>query len=106
VLRSSYLQYLSDQVTVLNEIPNYTPQLNGTAERHIRTVMNVIRSMLKAAGVTQIYVMHVTSRIGAQVQRNRLLLDFGFSETRHLSLQDLRRQGLHVCPQAKEEVGG
>jgi hypothetical protein len=42
-------EYPSDQGTVLDEIPDYTPQLNGTAERNIRTVMNMMRSMLKAA---------------------------------------------------------
>ena len=36
---------LSDQGTVLDEIPDYTPQLNGTANRNIRTAT---RSMLKA----------------------------------------------------------
>jgi hypothetical protein len=42
-------EYLSDQATVLNQIPDYTPHLNGTAERNTRTVMNMMRSMLKAA---------------------------------------------------------
>jgi hypothetical protein len=37
--------------TVLQDIPDYTLELNRTAERNIRTVMNVMRAMLKTAGL-------------------------------------------------------
>jgi hypothetical protein len=35
----------------LQDIPDYTPELNGTAERNIGTVMNMMRSMLNGAGL-------------------------------------------------------
>ena len=35
----------------MQDIPDYTPDLNGNAERNIRTVMNMMRSMLKGAGL-------------------------------------------------------
>jgi len=50
-LSSAFNEYLSTQGTVLQDIPDYTPELNGTAERNIRTVMNMMRSMLKGAGL-------------------------------------------------------
>jgi len=36
---------LSDQGTVLDDIRDYTPQFNESAERNIRTVVNMMRSM-------------------------------------------------------------
>jgi hypothetical protein len=50
-LSSAFNEYLSTQGTVLQDIPDYTPELNGTAERNTRTVMNMMRSMLKGAGL-------------------------------------------------------
>jgi hypothetical protein len=50
-LSSAFNEYLSTQGTVLQDIRDYTPELNGTAERNIRTVMNMMRSMLKGAGL-------------------------------------------------------
>ena len=38
---------MGDQGTVLDKIPDYVTQLNGTAERNIQTVMDMIRSMLE-----------------------------------------------------------
>ena len=46
-LSSAFNQYLSTQGMVLQDIPDCTPELNGNAERNIRTVMNMMRSMLK-----------------------------------------------------------
>ena len=46
-LSSALNQCLSTPGTVLQDIPHYTPELHGTAERNIRTVMNMMRSMLK-----------------------------------------------------------
>jgi len=50
-LTSAFNENHSTQGTVLQDIPNYTPELNGTVERNIRTVMNMMRSMLKGAGL-------------------------------------------------------
>jgi hypothetical protein len=50
-LSSAFNQYLSTQGMVLQDIPDCTPELNGNAERNIRTVMNMMRSMLKGAGM-------------------------------------------------------
>ena len=50
-LSSAFNENLSTQGTVLKDIPDYTPELNGTAERDIRTIMNMMRSMLKGAGL-------------------------------------------------------
>jgi hypothetical protein len=44
-----FQEYLGDQGTILDKIPDYVTQLNGTAERNIQTAMNMIRSMLKSA---------------------------------------------------------
>ena len=46
-------EYLGDHGTVLDNIPDYTPQLNETGDRNIRTVMNMMRSMLKYADVSK-----------------------------------------------------
>jgi hypothetical protein len=42
LLSSAFNEYLGTQGTVLKDIPDYIPELNGTMERNIRNVMNVI----------------------------------------------------------------
>ena len=39
--------YLSTQATVLKQIPNYTPEMNGGAKRNIKTLMNIVCGLLK-----------------------------------------------------------
>jgi hypothetical protein len=74
-----FKEYLSDEGTVLDKTPDFTFQLSGTAGRNIRTVMNIMKSILKAAVLPKYlwakpYVLDFTSRTGLQVPRNALLL--------------------------------
>jgi hypothetical protein len=48
-LSSAFNEYLNTQGTVFQDIPDYTLELKGTAERNICTVMNTMRSMLEGA---------------------------------------------------------
>jgi hypothetical protein len=50
-LSSAFNEYLSTQGTVLQDILDYTPELTGVAERNILILMNMMRSMLKVAGM-------------------------------------------------------
>ena len=50
-LSSAFNEYLSTQGTLLQDFPDCTPELNGIAERNIRSVMNMMRSMPKSAGL-------------------------------------------------------
>jgi len=52
-LSSAFNEYLSTQGTVLQDITDYTPELNVTAERNICTVMKMMRSMLKGCRTAQ-----------------------------------------------------
>jgi hypothetical protein len=50
-LTSAFNKYLSAPGMVLQDIPHYTPEFNGTTERYIDTFMNMMRSMLKGARI-------------------------------------------------------
>jgi hypothetical protein len=52
-MKTSLPSDISTQGTVLQDIPDYTPELNGNAQRNIRTIMNMMRSMLKGAGLPE-----------------------------------------------------
>ena len=52
-LSSAFNEYLNTQGTVLQDIPDYTTELNGTAEINLRTVKNMMRSMLEDAGLSK-----------------------------------------------------
>jgi hypothetical protein len=69
-LSSGCNEYLSTQGTVLQDIPDYTPELNGTAERNIRIVINMMRFMLKGAGLHKNVLAEPI--IGACYIKNRL----------------------------------
>ena len=69
-LRSAFDEYLSTQGTVLQSIPDYTSELNGTAERNIRIVINMMRFMLKGAGLHKNVLAEPI--IGACYIKNRL----------------------------------
>ena len=51
VISKQFQEYLGDQGSVLDAIPDYTPQLNGTAERNVRTAVNMMRSMFESVDV-------------------------------------------------------
>ena len=51
-LITALMKYLNTQCTVLQHIPDYTSESNGTAETDIWSVMNMMRSILKGAGLS------------------------------------------------------
>jgi hypothetical protein len=68
-LSSAFNEYHSTQGTVLQDIRDYAPELNGTAERNIRTVMNMMHSMLKGAGLPK--NLWAEAKIAAHYIKNR-----------------------------------
>ena len=80
-LSSAFNEYLCTQGTVLQYIPNYTPELNGSAERNIRSVINMMRSMLQGAGLPKNQwaesIIAVILRIDLKVQASQLHMNCG-----------------------------
>jgi hypothetical protein len=79
-LRPAFNEYLGTQGTVLQDIP----ELNGTAERNVRTVMNMMHSMLKGAGVPKklwaeviVAACYITNRFTSSSERSPHELWFG-----------------------------
>jgi len=108
---TEFREYVSDQGTVLDVIPDYTPQLNETAGRNIRTAMNMMRSMFKAADAPKYLwaeaicdACHIKNRFTSS--KNSTPFKPWFGQKPNISLQDLWIQGLHAWSQAKEEVAG
>ena len=97
-LTSAFNENHSTQGTVLQDIPNYTPELNGTVERNIRTVMNMMRSMLKGAGLpknlwAEAIMKPVISRIDLQVPASQIHINCGLE----LSLMWLDFESMVHC---------
>jgi transposase InsO family protein len=44
---NEFMSYCNDEGIIREVVPPYTPQQNGIAERKNRTIMNMVRTMLK-----------------------------------------------------------
>jgi hypothetical protein len=109
-LSSAFNEYLSTQGTVLQDIPDYLPELNGTAKINIRTVMNMMRSMLKGAGLPKnlwaeaiIAAGYIKNRL--QVQASQLHVNCGL-EVSVMCLDFESMGALHLCmfPKKREKL--
>jgi len=104
-LSSAFNEYLSTPGTGLQDIPNYTRGVNGTAERNILTVMNMMRSMLKGTGLPK--NLWTEGIITACYIKNRFTS--ASKSTPHelcVSTSNLRVYCSCACPQSKEKNYG